>query len=288
MAAQSAVVLWRKLVTARPFFLMTGPNVLQGRDHALRLAERIARVRDARGLQVVFKSSFDKANRTSLGSFRGPGMAEGLAILEAVKRATGLPVITDIHEPQQAAPVAEVCDVLQIPAFLCRQTDLLAAAAATQRVIHIKKGQFASAQVAVEQARKVQECGNPHVLLCERGNSFGYSDLVVDFRNLVWMKQDSGLPVVLDVTHCLQRPSAQRSASGQLVSSIGADSSLIPAMGAAAVAVGVNGLFLEVEEKAFTGPCDGNLQWPIDRLDPLLDMWTGVAEARQNAKEPLE
>lgn len=257
MSAMAHTALWTKLRTAAPFFLITGPNVLQGKDHALRIAEHIAKLKEEFSLETVFKSSFDKANRTSLGSFRGPGMDEGLRILEAVKQHTGLPTITDIHEPNQATAAGSVVDIIQIPAFLCRQTDLLTAAAATGLPLHIKKGQFASPQAMLQAANKVREAGNTQVMLGERGTTFGYSDLVVDPRNLVIMGQKGQL-VVMDVTHCLQQ------------------------MGAMAVAVGAHGLFVEVDDNP-APPCDGKLQWPLSGLRELVRYWKHFAQARVDA-----
>ncbi|EKX48063.1 hypothetical protein GUITHDRAFT_159515 [Guillardia theta CCMP2712] len=295
-------MVWEQLRRAKPLFVIAGPNVLQGREHALRVAEKIADIRAKRGLVMIFKASFDKANRTSWGSYRGPGLHAGLEILRDVKSAFDLPIITDIHETQQAEEVASVADVIQIPAFLCRQTDLLVSAAKTGRIIHIKKGQFASATVMREAANKILRAGNDKVMLCERGTSFGYSDLVVDPRNLVWMKE-SGLPVVLDVTHSLQQPSANIVELSNGVKVMRADSpppmlgrvaqppwqsvvsgassaSMIPELGCMAAALGVNGIFIEVDEDPSKAPCDGQLQWPLERLEPLLEAWMHIAIAR--------
>mmetsp|Transcript_21913 Transcript_21913/g.44399 ORF Transcript_21913/g.44399 Transcript_21913/m.44399 type:complete len:291 (-) Transcript_21913:75-947(-) len=274
--------LWSRLQAANPFFLISGPNVLQGKDHALRLANHIAKLKAEYKLEIVFKSSFDKANRTSLGSFRGPGLDEGLKILEAVKKETGLPVITDIHESHQAAAAAEVVDIIQIPAFLCRQTDLLTAAAATGLPLHIKKGQFASPQALQQAARKVGEAGNGMVLLGERGTTFGYSDLVVDPRSIVIMQEKSHM-VVMDVTHCLQQPSARPvdlAAGGGLVS--GGERALLPHMGAMALSLGAHGVFVEVDDNP-SPPCDGKLQWPLAGLSNLIRYWLPFAEARAKA-----
>mmetsp|Transcript_11185 Transcript_11185/g.38068 ORF Transcript_11185/g.38068 Transcript_11185/m.38068 type:complete len:289 (-) Transcript_11185:747-1613(-) len=283
-------MVWEQLRRAKPLFVIAGPNVLQGREHALRVAEKIADIRAKRGLVMIFKASFDKANRTSWGSYRGPGLHAGLEILRDVKSAFDLPIITDIHETQQAEEVASVADVIQIPAFLCRQTDLLVSAAKTGRIIHIKKGQFASATVMREAANKILRAGNDKVMLCERGTSFGYSDLVVDPRNLVWMKE-SGLPVVLDVTHSLQQPSANIVELSNGVKSVvsGASSaSMIPELGCMAAALGVNGIFIEVDEDPSKAPCDGQLQWPLERLEPLLEAWMHIAIARSDIEQSIK
>lgn len=200
--------LFEHLTLSSPFFLIAGPNTAQTSEHALKMGRCIKAVADDLGIVYVFKSSFDKANRTSASSYRGPGISDGLNILQAVKSTLGIPVLTDIHEPWQAEVAGQVADILQIPAFLCRQTDLLTAAAKTGKIIIIKKGQWCSASVVAASANKVRKAGNPHVLVCERGTNMGYHDLIVDTRNLAWMRQ-SGCPVVADITHSLQQPASQ-------------------------------------------------------------------------------
>jgi len=271
--------LWQAMKKPpKGLFLITGPNVLRTRDHAVRVAERVAAVKQSLGVEVVFKASFDKANRTSAGSFRGPGMDEGLRIFEEVKRQTQLPVITDIHETWQAAPVAEVADIVQIPAFMCRQTDLLKAAAETGRIINIKKGQFASPSVMEQAAHKVKQFGNDKVMLCERGTTFGYTELIVDPMGLVEMKE-SGFPVVLDATHSLQRPSSRTAgASGGVVS--GGERRYLPDMGMVGAALGVEGVFVEVDDDVAGAPCDGQLQWPVEDLLPVAQKWLRMAQLR--------
>eukprot|EP00249_Psilotum_nudum_P018534 c26854_g1_i2 orf=1086-1742(-) len=187
MASHSS--FFNELVDAEPFFVMAGPNVIESEDHILKMARQIKFVTDQFDLKLIFKSSFDKANRTSALSFRGPGLEEGLRILEKVKTTFGLPVVTDVHEIHQCEPVGRIADVIQIPAFLCRQTDLLVAAAKTGRVVNIKKGQFCAPSVMVNSAEKVRLAGNPNILVCERGTGFGYNDLIVDPRNLEWLRE---------------------------------------------------------------------------------------------------
>eukprot|EP00891_Asterochloris_glomerata_P005037 jgi/Astpho2/5037/e_gw1.00071.33.1_t len=264
------------LKASTPFFLMAGTNVIESQEHCMEICSAIKAVADELGLCFVFKASFDKANRTSSTSFRGPGMAEGLRVLQAVKEALQVPIITDVHEAHQAAPVAEVADVLQIPAFLCRQSDLLAAAAATGRVVHIKKGQFASAAVMAEAAAKVRRAGNPHVIVCERGNMFGYQDLVFDPRNLVWLRA-AQCPVSMDLTHALQQPAAGQNQAGNVAS--GGLRDLIPTVARAAVAVGIDGVFMEVHDNPDAAPVDGPTQWPLRHLQPLLEELKAIATA---------
>ena len=216
---------------------IAGPCVIESRRMALELAERLTAL--ARKLKVgfVFKASFDKANRTNVDSFRGPGIEKGLDVLSEVRARFDVPVLTDIHEPWQARPVAEVCDVLQIPAFLARQTDLLVAAGRTGAVVNVKKGQFMAPEDMVQAVRKVESTGNRRIILCERGSSFGYRNLVVDMRSLPVMRE-IGYPVVMDATHSVQRPGALGTGSG-------GDGRFAPALARAAVAVGVDGVFME-------------------------------------------
>ncbi|MGB6430902.1 MAG: 3-deoxy-8-phosphooctulonate synthase, partial [Candidatus Acidiferrales bacterium] len=221
-----------------PLFLIAGPCVIESEAHARMIGERLVEITAAAKVSLVFKASFDKANRTSLASFRGPGITEGLAILGRIKQQLGVPVLTDIHEPAQAALAAEVCDVLQIPAFLSRQTDLLLAAARTGRVVNLKKGQFLSPWDMAHAVEKVASAGNHKVILTERGVSFGYQNLVVDMRSIPIMKK-TGCPVVFDVTHAVQLPGADGNASG-------GQPEFIEPLARAGVAAGADGVFLEV------------------------------------------
>ena len=245
-----------------PLALIAGPCVIESRDLVLRVAERLADLRDRLPLVVVFKASFDKANRSSIRSFRGPGLEEGLRVLEQVRAQTGLPVTTDIHLPEQAGPVAEVVDLLQIPAFLVRQTDLVVAAARTGRALNLKKGQFMAPWEMANVVQKALECGNRSVLLTERGTFFGYGRLVNDFRALVWM-QELGVPVVFDATHSVQLPGARGDCSG-------GERRFVRPLARAAVAVGCDALFLETHPRPDEALSDGPNMVPLDELEPLL------------------
>ncbi|KAI7837884.1 hypothetical protein COHA_008371 [Chlorella ohadii] len=280
MAEESA--FFKELKAAQPFFLMAGPNVIQSEEHCLKMCRQIKAVTDSLGLKLVFKSSFDKANRTSAASFRGPGMEEGLRILKKVKDTFGVPIITDIHEPHQAEAVAQVADIIQIPAFLCRQTDLLVAAAKTGKVIQIKKGQFCAPSVMRNSADKCRAAGNPNVLVCERGTMFGYTDLIVDPRNFVAMR-DAGCPVTADVTHALQQPAGRPLEGGGVAS--GGLRDMIPTIARTAVACGVDGLFMEVHDDPTTSPVDGPTQWPLRHLRKLLVELLAIARATHGKEE---
>jgi 2-dehydro-3-deoxyphosphooctonate aldolase (KDO 8-P synthase) len=249
------------------FFIMCGPNVIESEEHTLYMYEKIKEIMDKYDVLFIFKTSFDKANRTSLNSYRGLGMEEGLKILQKVKDKYNVLIITDIHESSQAKIVSKVADIIQIPAFLCRQTDLLEAAAKTNKIIHVKKGQFCSADVMHKSKEKLIQFGNPNVILCERGNSFGYNDLIVDPRNLIWLKSNTNL-VSMDCTHCLQQP-AQKMSDGAICA--GGYRELIPYMCKMAVSLGVNGIFIEVHNNPDKAKCDGPTQWPLDKLEFLLD-----------------
>lgn len=249
------------------FFIMCGPNVIESEEHIMFMCEKIKEIMDKYDVLFIFKTSYDKANRTSLNSYRGLGMEEGLKILQKIKTKFNIPIITDIHESSQAELVSAVADIIQIPAFLCRQTDLLEAAAKTNKVIHVKKGQFCSADVMHKSKEKLIQFGNNKVILCERGNSFGYNDLIVDPRNLVWLKSDTNL-VSMDCTHCLQQP-AQKMADGTVCS--GGLRDLIPHMCKMAISMGVNGIFIEVHNDPNNAKCDGPTQWPLNKLEWLLD-----------------
>ena len=216
---------------------IAGPCVIESRAMALDLAKRLVALSAKLGVDYVFKASFDKANRTSVDSYRGPGIEEGLDILAEIRQKFNVPVITDVHEPWQCAKVAEVCDILQIPAFLARQTDLVVAAAETGAVVNVKKGQFMAPEDMVQVIRKIESTGNKRILLCERGSSFGYRNLVADMRSLLIMRE-TGYPVIMDATHSVQRP-------GGLGSGSGGDGKYAPALARAAVATGVDGIFME-------------------------------------------
>lgn len=235
---------------------------MESRAHALECAEAIKDIADRLGIGLVYKSSFDKANRTSLSGGRGVGLSEALPIFAEVKEKFGLPVITDVHAAEQCAPVAEVIDVLQIPAFLCRQTDLLVAAAKTGKVINVKKGQFLAPWDMKNVLTKVTGSGNPNVLLTERGASFGYNTLVTDMRALPIMAQ-TGAPVVFDATHSVQQPGGQGASTG-------GDRTMVPVLARAAVAVGVGGLFIETHPDPDKAPSDGPNMVPLNKLEALL------------------
>ena len=255
--------LYERLQTADSFFLMAGPCAIESEDMALRIAERIVEVTSRLGIPYIFKGSYRKANRSRVDSFTGIGDEKALRILRRVRETFDIPVVTDIHETQEAQMAAEYVDVLQIPAFLCRQTDLIAAAARTGKIVNIKKGQFLSASGMEHAARKVTECGNDQVILTERGNSFGYSDLVVDFTNIPAMRS-TGFPAVMDVTHSLQRPNQ---ASGVT----GGKPALIETIAKAAIAVGADGLFFETHPDPASAKSDGANMLPLDLFEGLLE-----------------
>jgi 2-dehydro-3-deoxyphosphooctonate aldolase (KDO 8-P synthase) len=240
----------------QPLLLIAGPCVIEGEAQTIAASRKVAEVAQRQGLPAVFKCSFDKANRTSGKSFRGPGLSQGLRVLAKVKEETGLPVLTDVHEPAQCAKVAEVADVLQIPAFLCRQTDLLLAAAATGRAVNVKKGQFLAPTDMKNVVAKLREAGCRDVLVTERGATFGYHDLVVDFRGLVAMRKFA--PVCFDATHSVQQPGGQGDRTG-------GDRTLAPPLARAAAAVGIDALFCEVHEDPDRALSDGpnSLTFPL-------------------------
>jgi 2-dehydro-3-deoxyphosphooctonate aldolase (KDO 8-P synthase) len=255
-----------------PFFLIAGPCVLEDDALNLRIGEALARLAAELKLPVVYKASFDKANRSAPGSPRGPGMDEGLRRLEAVRAATGLPLLTDVHDPAQCAPVAQVADVLQIPAFLCRQTDLLVAAGATGRPVNVKKGQWMAPRVMQGAAAKVRGAGAPAVAVTERGTFFGYGNLVVDMRSFTELREACGAPALFDGTHSVQRPGEGAGVSG-------GDPRHIPALVRAAVAAGADGLFLEVHPEPAAAPSDATNMLPLERLRGLLDQVLAVRAA---------
>lgn len=245
-----------------PFVLFGGMNVLESRDLALRVCEHYVNVTGKLGIPYVFKASFDKANRSSMHSFRGPGMEEGLKIFEEIKKTFNVPVITDVHEPHQAAPVAEVVDIIQLPAFLSRQTDLVVAMARTNAIINIKKAQFLAPQEMKHIIAKCEEAGNDKLILCERGSCFGYNNLVVDMLGFGIMKQ-FGFPVFFDVTHALQMP-------GGRSDSAGGRRAQVTDLAKAGMSQGLAGLFLEAHPDPDNAKCDGPCALPLDRLEPFL------------------
>jgi 2-dehydro-3-deoxyphosphooctonate aldolase (KDO 8-P synthase) len=255
-----------------PLKLLAGPCVIESRDLVLEIADRVKLITDRLGIDYIFKASFDKANRSSGSSFRGLGFREGLEVLAEVKQRYGLRLLTDIHESHQAAPVAEVVDVLQIPAFLCRQSDLLLAAAAatagTDKVINVKKGQFLAPWDMAQVVKKLRDAGAQNVWLTERGNSFGYNTLVVDFRSLPQLR-DLGCPVIFDATHSVQQP-------GGLGTATGGQREYVAPLARAAVAVGVDGLFMEVHPDPDHALSDGPNMVPLHRLEALLEQLLAI------------
>ncbi len=255
----------------RPLVLIAGPCVIESEEATLRHAERLMAICNGLSIPLVFKASYDKANRTSIGSFRGPGMKEGLRILAKVKQSLGLPVLSDIHSIEQVAPAAEVLDVLQIPAFLCRQTDLLVAAAKSGRVINVKKGQFLAPWDMKNVAGKLAASGNENITLTERGVSFGYNNLVVDMRSFPIMRS-TGYPVVFDATHSVQLPGGQGESSG-------GQREFVEYLSRAAVATGIDGIFMEVHEDPDQALCDGPNSIPLSELPTLLKTLKAVDAA---------
>ena len=254
-----------------PLLLISGPCQIESRDHALFHAEALHKAARSAGMNFVYKSSFDKANRTSLSAQRGIGLDEGIQILADVKAALGCPVLTDVHLPEQCAVTAEAVDILQIPAFLCRQTDLLVAAANTGAVVNVKKGQFLAPWDMTHVADKLVSSGNERVLLTERGSSFGYNTLVSDMRSLPQMRA-TGFPVIFDATHSVQQPGGLGGASG-------GQREFVPVLARAAVAVGVDGLFMESHQDPDHAPSDGPNMVPLEQMPALLDLLSRVAEA---------
>jgi 2-dehydro-3-deoxyphosphooctonate aldolase (KDO 8-P synthase) len=248
---------------ARPLLVIAGPCVIESEELTLTIAEALAKLASRLGVSLVFKASFDKANRTSGGAFRGLGMRQGLSILDKVRRRTGLPVTTDIHESHQAGEVAEVCDLLQIPAFLCRQTDLLAAAARTGRPVNVKKAQFLAPWDMRHVVDKLSNAGCRNVLLCERGTFFGYGRLVNDMRAIPQM-QSLGVPVIFDATHSVQEP-------GGLGAATGGNRAMVEPLARAATVIGADGLFFETHPDPDRSPSDGPNMVPLDAFGPLLE-----------------
>ena len=261
-------LLGREIGLDQPFFLIAGPCVVENEDLQLRTAERLKGITDRLGVHFVFKSSFDKANRSSDKSYRGPGMDEGLRILEKVKRELDLPVLTDVHDIPQIAPVVEVVDVLQTPAFLARQTDFIHAVAASGKPVNIKKAQFMAPQDmknVVDKARSAAQAAGVNaetIMVCERGASFGYNNLVSDMRSLAIMRE-TGCPVVFDATHSVQLPGGQGTSSG-------GQREFVPVLARAAVATGISGIFMETHPDPANAKSDGPNAWPLDRMESLL------------------
>ena len=261
-------------------FLIAGPCVIESEEHAIRMAEIVKGVTKALGFPFIFKASYDKANRTSIRSFRGPGVKEGLRILKKIKEQVGVPVLTDVHEVSDVASVADAVDILQIPAFLCRQTDLVVAAALSGQPVNIKKGQFVSPWDMRHAVEKCREAGNSKVFLTERGTSFGYNNLVVDMRSLSIMRQFA--PVVFDATHSVQLPSALADDKSPAVS--GGQPEFIPLLARAAVAAGVDGVFLEVHDNPKEAKSDGANALDLTKLRELLKELLALRQALDLAR----
>jgi 2-dehydro-3-deoxyphosphooctonate aldolase (KDO 8-P synthase) len=248
----------------RPFFMISGTSVIEGEQHALETAGTLKEITSSLGIPFIYKSSFDKANRSSHESFRGPGLEEGLRVLEKVKRTVGVPVLTDVHEDTPLGEVAAVVDVLQTPAFLCRQTNFIQEVCRQGKPVNIKKGQFMAPWDMKNVANKARAVGNEQILVCERGVSFGYNNLVSDMRSLVIMRE-TGCPVVFDATHSVQLPGGQGTASG-------GQREFIPTLAKAAVAAGISGLFMETHPEPDKAKSDGPNSWPLARIKELLEV----------------
>ncbi len=255
-----------------PLALIAGPDVIESPELVHEIAERLVTLCASLKVPLIFKASFDKANRTSVDAFRGPGLTKGLEVLAEVKRRHGVPILTDVHESAQAAPAAEVADVLQIPAFLCRQTDLIAAVAKTGAAVNVKKGQFVAPADTVHIVSKCRAAGAERILLTERGHAFGYNNLVVDMRSIPIMRHATDCPVIFDATHSAQLPSA---AGGQS----GGTREFVPHLARAAVAAGADAIFMEVHPRPEEALCDGAVSWRLDDLPALLETLQAVAAA---------
>ena len=266
--------------TGGGFFLIAGPCVLEDDALNLRVAEALVRTGESLGLPIVFKASFDKANRSKSGAARGPGLEEGLRRLERVRDVTGLPLLTDVHEPTQAYAAGDVCDVLQIPAFLSRQTDLVVAAAETGRAVNIKKGQWMAPEDMAGAVSKARSAGADAIAVTERGTFFGYGDLTVDMRSFARMRAATGVPAIFDGTHSVQRPGRADSASG-------GDREFIPSLVRAAVAAGCDALFLETHPDPAKAPSDGSNMLPLDQLETLLRQVLAIREALADSAAPV-
>jgi 2-dehydro-3-deoxyphosphooctonate aldolase (KDO 8-P synthase) len=259
-----------RIGAGQPLVLIAGPCVIESEAHAMKMAERLAKIAAAAKVPLIFKASYDKANRSSLHSYRGPGMQAGLAVLRKIKERFGVPILTDVHEPAQAAAVAEVCDVLQVPAMLSRQTDLLVAAGRTGRVVNLKKGQFLAPWDMGNAVEKVRSTGNRQVLVTERGTSFGYNNLVTDMRAFPILAK-TGCPVIFDVTHSVQLPGGQGNASG-------GQPEFIEPLARAGCAAGVDGIFIEVHDRPVRARSDGSNALPLDRLPALLAKLSAIGK----------
>lgn len=282
MAHKTIKVKSFEIANDKPFALIAGPCALESRDHAFEMCGALSELTGKLGLSFIYKTSYDKANRTSLKSARGLGIDKGLEILGDVRKSFGVPVITDVHLPEQCKHVAEVVDVLQIPAFLCRQTDLLVAAAETGKPLNVKKGQFMAPWDMERVAEKIAKSGNDQIMLCERGASFGYNTLVSDMRSIPIM-QKTGYPVIYDATHSVQQPGGQGSSSG-------GDRTMVPVLARAAVAVGVAGVFMETHQDPDRAPSDGpnmvklgDMPWVLEELLELDQVTKKNAERRKAA-----
>jgi 2-dehydro-3-deoxyphosphooctonate aldolase (KDO 8-P synthase) len=253
-----------------PLVLIAGPCVIESEAHAMKMAERLSKIARAAKVPLIFKASYDKANRSSIHSYRGPGLQAGLAVLQKIKERVGLPVLTDIHEPAQAAAAAEVCDVLQVPAMLSRQTDLLIAAGKTGRAVNLKKGQFMSPWEMGNAVEKVRSTGNHQIMLTERGASFGYHNLVADMRAFPILAK-TGCPVIFDVTHSVQLPGGEGNASG-------GQPEFIEPLARAGCAAGVDGVFLEVHDNPARAKSDGTNALPLERLPALLAKLSAIGQ----------
>jgi 2-dehydro-3-deoxyphosphooctonate aldolase (KDO 8-P synthase) len=269
-SVQSIAIGSFRIGRGEPLVLIAGPCVIESEGHAMKMAERLVKIAARAKVPLIFKASYDKANRSSLQSFRGPGLSDGLEILRKVKSRFRVPMLTDIHEPAQARAAAEVCDVLQVPAFLSRQTDLLVAAGETGRVVNLKKGQFLSPWEMTNAVEKVKSTGNKKVVLTERGVSFGYNNLVVDMRSFPILAK-TGCPVIFDVTHSVQLPGGKGKASG-------GQPEFIESLARAGTAAGVDGIFLEVHERPELALSDGSNALRLDQLPDLLKKLTGIAK----------
>lgn len=256
------------IINTNKKLFMCGPNVIESEEQCFQIAKKLKEIFDKfDNIQFVFKTSFDKANRSSHNSYRGLGIEKGLQILQKIKNELDIPIITDVHESHQCEEVAKVVDIIQIPAFLCRQTDLIKAAALTNKIIHVKKGQFLNASTMHKVVEKFRCFGHTNkIILCERGTMFGYNDLIVDFRNLQWMKSDDNL-ISMDITHCLQQP-GQLQSDGTVKA--GGIREFIPLMGKLALVSGVNCIFMEVHDNPDEAKCDGPTQYYLDKLEDLL------------------
>jgi 3-deoxy-8-phosphooctulonate synthase len=261
----------KDLIKTDNFFLLAGPCIIEGEDMALRIAEHIVGITEKLNIPYVFKGSYRKANRSRVDSFTGIGDEKALKILRKVHDTFGIPTVTDIHETEEAAIAAGYVDILQIPAFLCRQTDLLVAAAKTGKIVNIKKGQFLAPEPMKFAAQKIVDCGNPNVMITERGTTFGYTDLVVDFRGIPQMRK-FGFPVITDITHSLQQPNQATGISGGLPE-------LIETIAKAAIAVGTDGIFIETHPEPLTAKSDATNMLQLDRLEGLLKKLTLIREA---------